>query len=142
MNDRTVNRLSGLAMALLGIMLIVAIIPDQTERVDGGWIQPQTLPNTVAWLLVGLGLVHTAWPSGNIDLDPGALARVGFYIALAGLAVYLMQWLGFLVVMPALTLLIMVFIGERRPFWLLAGGGVIPLAVWGIVTQLLGRSLP
>jgi putative tricarboxylic transport membrane protein len=57
-------------------------------------------------------------------------------------AVYLMQRFGFFYIAPVLALAVMLFIGERRPWWLLTGVIAAPALIWLIVEKLLERPLP
>jgi putative tricarboxylic transport membrane protein len=53
-----------------------------------------------------------------------------------------MSRFGFVYVAPGLALVVMLFIGERRPVWLLSGIIAAPALIWLIVEQLLERPLP
>ena len=53
-----------------------------------------------------------------------------------------MSWFGFVYVAPVLALIIMLMIGERRPFWLIAGVAAMPAAIWVLVAVVLERALP
>ena len=58
------------------------------------------------------------------------------------LAVWSMEVVGFLIAAPALMLILMLWKGERRWYWLAAGVAVLPVTVWFVVVRLLEHTLP
>jgi putative tricarboxylic transport membrane protein len=86
--------------------------------------------------------VHFVFPTGNAEFNASLAVRAGsfFVISLAGL--FLMHLVGFIIAAPIMIMVIMVFVGERRPLWLIAGIVLIPLAIWSSIELLLGRPLP
>lgn len=138
----TLDRLSGLAVAALALALLLFVIPAQIEAVDYGWVRPETLPTVAAAALLLLGLLQAAAGGGTTRPEPGAVARAFLYLGYTAVAVWAMGRLGFPWVAPAMLLLLMLWIGERRPLWLGLGAVAVPAAVWGIVAGLLDRTLP
>lgn len=139
----TLDRLCGLAVAGFGAVLLLWVIPGQVEPVDYGWIRPETLPNLAAGALLLLGLLQAAATGGGdarLPLRP--TARALLYLGYTAAAVWAMGRLGFVWVAPVMVLLLMLWIGERRPLWLGLGAAAVPAVVWGVVVGLLGRSLP
>ncbi len=138
----TLNRISGLVVAVLGLILLFWIIPRHTETVDYAWLRPATLPIITAIIVIISSLVHLIFPSGKAEFDvPLALRAILFFtISLIGL--FLMHLVGFLIAAPLLVMVLMLLIGERRPFWLIAGIVLIPLAMWSSIELLLNRPLP
>lgn len=137
------NRGSGLAITLAGLALLLFVIPDQVEVVDYGWVRPETVPNAMAVALIGLGLIQAVLPTGGTSpwrMSP-ALRALG-YLAVTALAVWAMGRFGFVAVAPVMVLVLMLLIGERRPFWLGLGVLAMPAVIWLTVTQLLDRTLP
>lgn len=137
----TLDRLSGVLIAGFGAVLLVWIIPWQTETVDYGLLRPKTLPDIVAVTLVLLGLVQAVRPGDRMRIDWRALARAALYLGYAALSVWLMDRLGFVWVAPVMMLALMLWLGERRPLWLAVGTVAVPGTVWLVVTAL-ERSLP
>ncbi|MEQ9331174.1 tripartite tricarboxylate transporter TctB family protein [Thalassobaculum sp.] len=138
----TLDRLSGLAVAGLGLALLLFVIPDQVEAVDYGWVRPETLPSLAAAALLLLGLMQAATGRGGGGLDRRATARALLYLCYTAAAVWAMGRLGFVWVAPVMVLALMLWLGERRPLWLAVGAGAVPAAVWVVVAGLLGRGLP
>lgn len=136
------NRLLGLFVALLGLVLLFAVIPWQTEVIETGWMRPQTLPNATAAVITVSGLMLALRPRGAVDFEWRATGRAALYLALVAAGVWLISRFGFELVAPLLALTLMLVIGERRPFWLLLGGAGIPFAIWLAVPVLLDRPLP
>ena len=138
----TLDRLSGLAVAGFGAVLLLWVIPGQVEPVDYGWIRPETLPNLAAGGLLLLGLLQAANGGGEACLPLRPTVRALLYLGYTAVAVWAMGRLGFVWVAPAMVLLLMLWIGERRPLWLGLGAAAVPAVVWGVVVGLLGRTLP
>jgi len=138
----SLNRISGLVVALIGAILLFRIIPHHTETVDFGWLRPATLPTITAIIVFASGIVHFVYPSGKVEFHAPLALRAGlfFVISLAGL--FLMHVVGFLVSAPLLVMTAMLLVGERRWLWLISGIVVIPLAMWGSIELLLNRPLP
>jgi len=129
-------------VAVLGLLLFFVIIPYDTEVVDYGWVRPQTVPNAMAWLLTIAGIMLVLRPNGDVPFDLRRSLRAGLFLAILGTGLYLIGRFGFVAVAPGLALLIMILIGERRPFWLGLGTAGLPSLIWFVVTILLERPLP
>ena len=138
----TPDRLSGAFFLLFGLAMYFAIIPVFVEQAEDGSIAPNTLPNILSWMVAISGgwLVLKPTPHQIQDLRFFAGALMHAAILCAG--IYAMSWIDFLYVAPFLTLIIMIVIGERRPYWLALGVIVMPAFIWFLITQVLDRSLP
>ena len=136
------NRLSGLAVCLLGILLLAVVFPAEIETVDYGWVRPATVPRICAICLVALGLAQAAFPSGEAGIDWREIPWVGLFCGVTALALYGLHRLDFIIAAPVFSAVIMGLAGERRPGWLAAGVIVLPAATWFIVIHLLERRLP
>ncbi|MAY85468.1 MAG: hypothetical protein CML02_01880 [Pseudooceanicola sp.] len=136
-------RLSGLAVAGFGVLLLAWLIPVHTETVGYGWLRPQTLPRACAVALLVLGLALTIWPGPagepGPEVAPGRLALV---IVVVFIGVWAMSRFGFLPVAPVLAALLVLICGERRWAWIALGVGLAPVLSWLVVDLLLNRSLP
>ncbi len=138
----TLNRMSGLVVAIFSVILLFWIIPQHTETVNSGWLRPSTLPTITASVVLISSIVHFLLPSGKVEFDTPLTLRAGlfFIISLAGL--FLIHLVGFCIAAPILAMVIMLLVGERRLTWLIAGIVVIPLTMWGGIELLLNRPLP
>jgi len=136
------NRASGLGVIVGGIILLVWVIPSQTEIADFGWLKPATLPKISAVIIIITGLIHVIIPTGKAEFDVAFSLRVGQFFLVSCIGLYLMHLIGFVFAAPLLISVIMIMIGERRPLWLISGIILLPAAIWLCVDLLLNRPLP
>jgi putative tricarboxylic transport membrane protein len=138
----TINRMSGLVVAVLGVILLFWIIPRHTETVDYAWLRPATLPIITAVIVIISSIVHLIFPSGKAEFDVPLALRAGLYFVISLIGLCLMYFVGFLIAAPLLVMALMLLVGERRPLWLITGIVLIPLAMWSSIVLLLNRPLP
>jgi len=139
-NELLRSRIVGAAITGIGLVITFLVVPNQTEDVSRAVIQPATLPMIygIGIALCGLTIVARPTPdSGERALFP--FLRILFFTVAT---CFVMEYLGYLVLAPALVLSLMLYMGERRPVWLLIGVLAIPLAGWVGFGMLLGRQLP
>ena len=136
------DRIAGLIVATLGLVLIVVIFPMGIEEIDDGSIRPDTLPNALAGILMICGILLAFKPGESTVRDPRELMMVLLYLAVMALGLFTMSRFGFVIVSPFLALAIMLLFGERRPFWLVLGCVGMPAGIWLLVVQILDRPLP
>ena len=136
------DRASGAFFFLFGLALLFIVHPNYIETPDGGSISPERVPNIIAMVIAGGGALLVFKPTEHQMRDPRAMAITGLYVGVLVLGLYAMSWLGFEIVGPLLAFVIMWFIGERRPLWLILGVVVMPALIWFLVTEVLGRALP
>ncbi len=137
----TANRISGLAVAAFGLLLLWLVIPANTESADYG-MQPSTIPNLCAGALLLFGLAQAAFPAGAVKIAGREHLRVAMFAATAFLALWGMSVLGFVVAAPLFALAVMLLVGERRPIWIAAGVVAVPGIIWLVAVPLLDRTLP
>ena len=137
-----VNRLSASFFIFLGLSLIYFIFPIEIEKLDYGWVRPQTLPNICAFLLIVFGIFQFIFPKGKVVLEFEQILWSGVFVSAAFIAVFGFHKFGFIYTAPIFALSIMLLIGEKRILWLLLGVFLIPFLILLIVEQLLGRLLP
>lgn len=140
--SNTADRLTGAFFLLFGLAMVFLVIPNYVEDAQGGNLSPKTMPNVVAWVIAVCGGLLVIRPTTHTAPDMRFFARAAAYVAVLGAAIYAMSWFGFVYVAPVLALVIMLMIGERRPFWLGFGVVLMPAVIWFLVTQLLERGLP
>ncbi|MEJ2097719.1 MAG: tripartite tricarboxylate transporter TctB family protein [Deltaproteobacteria bacterium] len=138
----TLNRLSGIVVAVLGALLLFWIIPRHTETVTYGWLRPTTLPNITAVTIIVSAIIHALFPAGKVEFDVRLALRAGMFFGISLLGIWLMHRVGFLISAPLLVTVIMLLIGERRPVWLVSGIVLVPVGIWCIIELLLKRPLP
>ena len=135
------DRIAGLIVATLGLVLVFVIFPIGIEDIDDGSIRPDTLPNAIAGFLVVCGILLALKPGESSARDPQELMMVLLYIVVMALGLFAMSRFGFVIVSPLLALAIMLLFGERRPIWLALGCVGMPAVIWLLVVQILERPL-
>lgn len=136
------DRATGAFFAFAGLALYVFVIPVSVEQVASGWLLPQTLPNALVLILAACGIALVLRP-GASKLSSGArFLKSALYLAVLAAGLYTMSALGFVATGPAIALVIMLAMGERRPFWIALGVVAVPAVIWVVVVVLLERSLP
>ena len=138
----TLNRISGLVVAIMGSILLLWIIPHQTEIADFGWLKPATLPKIASIVFIIAGLIQFIFPTGEAEFDFKLFLRVGLFFVISVIGIYLMSLIGFIIAAPILLSVIMLMIKERRPFWLATGILILPASIWFCVDFLLNKPLP
>ena len=138
----SVDKASGGFLLLTGLALYFLVIPTFVEQVEGGNIQPDTIPNAVSIVLAVSGLLLMLKPTMHQIQPARHFLAAAIYMMILGTATYAMTQFGFVYVAPFLALLIMLKIGERRPLWLSIGVIGMPTLIWVLVTQVLDRGLP
>ena len=137
-----VNRVSASFFVIFGFLLIYLVFPIEIEKLDYGWVRPQTLPNICAFLLIIFGILQLIFPKGKVFLELEQILWSGVFISTAFVAVFGFHKFGFIFTAPIFSLFVMLLIGEKRILWLMLGVIAIPFSVWLIVEHLLGRLLP
>lgn len=135
------NRMSGIFVSFFGIVLLLYIIPNQTEAVDSGWLKPATLPTIAAIIITVSGFLHSIFPKGGVEFKPRSALRALLFFTIGGLGLWLMT-INYMLAAPLLMLVLMWVIGERRWQWLFIGVAVLPASIWFFVDYLLKRPLP
>lgn len=136
------DRVTGLAVLLLGLLLYFVVIPTYVASVSSGWVLPATIPNAVAVVLIVCGGLLMLKPTSHRSQGKRELAFAGLYYALFAAGLVLMSYTGFVYAAPLLALAIMLLTGERRPVWLGLGTIVMPAMIWFLVAHVLQRALP
>jgi len=136
------DRMTGGFFLVFGIVLYFAIIPNNVSDMEGGWILPTTIPNATAVLMALCGGVLVVKPTVQDIQSPKEFMRAGFYFALLVLGLWAMSYVRFVYAGPAIALVLMGLIGERRPVWIVTSVVILPAAIWFLVTVILERSLP
>ena len=123
-------------------MMFFYQIPTQIETVTFGAIRPKTMPQILSVLIGVFGAVLMIKPADGSDLRQVPWGRTGLIVAILVAGLWLIAQVGFVTVSPALALVLMLVMGERRAFWLCIGAAAMPALIWFCVTILLQRPLP
>ena len=135
------DRLSGAFIMLVGLVLLYIVIPIGVETVDATGLTPRTFPVLISWSLVVVGAFQVLLSKKSEVQTPSGLLRIGFLCLCFALSLYCASLIGFIFVSPILALILMLFMNERRPFWLALGSLAVPLTIWLCIHVLLGREL-
>jgi putative tricarboxylic transport membrane protein len=135
------NRISGIFVSLFGVVVLLFVIPNQTEIVDYGWLKPGTLPSIAAIIIIVSGALHSVFPKGGVEFEPALALRALLIFSIGVLGIWLMT-VKYLIAAPLLMLVLMWVIGERRWGWLFIGVVLLPAFIWFCVDYLLQRPLP
>jgi len=135
------RRGSALLFLISSVVMIAFVIPDQTETGFYSVIQPGTMP-AVAAALIGIGAFLALFePTARDGPDYPRLARASLFVALLLGAAALVEVIGFKWTAPILALAVMLTAHERRWAWIVTGALIVPLIIWLVFDQLLGRPL-
>ena len=93
----TLNRLSGLVVAVLGAIVLLWIIPRHTETVASGWLEPATLPIITTVVVIIASILHFLFPTGKAEFDVPLALRAGLFFVISFIGLYVMHFAGFLV---------------------------------------------
>ncbi len=133
-------------LALFGLLLLVWIIPGNTE--DSGFgLSPALLPNVLATLilLLSLLLLWQTWRSCNIDV-PTILPRHMFRLIVFSVILFgafpLMSFIGFFPGAAVTLLLLQLMCGQRSIPWLLGISFGLSGLTWAAMVYIMQVPLP
>jgi len=138
----TAERLFTAVLVCLGLGFLFIILPQQVESVDYGRVVPSTVPSIALWIIVIAGIIQFFTSTERIELDMHNSLRASAFITMFIAAVWLMEKFGFEFFAPVFAFSIMLFMGERRWYWLLFAAIAMPLSIWLLVEHVLNRVLP
>ena len=136
------DRASGAFFLLFGLVMYFLVVPNFVEQVDGGNLAPASMPNAISLIIAFCGGLLIFKPTRHPLPARRFFTAAGTYAAVLAAALFPMAVFGFEFVAPALALLLMLMVGERRLLWLAVGAVAVPGAIWFFVSQLLDRALP
>lgn len=148
---RRANIVSGIVLAVFGLVMIFAVIPWQIEAGPKGMMSPSLVPTMMMGLIVALSVllvvvnVRAELLSPNASSTPPirraelfALAKIGAVFALA-ISLYL--WMSPLAAGIALMVGALLALGERRPLVIILMPAVLLFAIWFLFYQVLGTAI-
>ncbi|EPX81243.1 tripartite tricarboxylate transporter TctB family protein [Litoreibacter arenae] len=138
----TAERIYTAILVFLGLGFLFIALPQQVESVGYGRIVPATVPTIALWVIIIAGIVQFFTSKECIELHLADSFRVIAFVAILVVAVWLIEKFGFEYFAPVFALSIMLFMGERRWYWLLFAAFVMPLGIWFLVENVLNRVLP
>lgn len=138
----TAERIFTAVLVCLTLGFLFVILPQQVESVDYGRVVPLTVPSIALWIIVIAGIIQFFTSTEHIELHMRNSLRASAFIAMFVASVWLMEKFGFEYFAPVFALCIMLFMGERRWYWLLFASIAMPLSIWLLVENVLNRVLP
>lgn len=140
---RTANLISGVALAMFGLLMIFVIVPVQIEEGPPGMVSPRLLPQIMLWMITGLACLlvvtnlhrpETDSPSPISRSEVVALGKIALAFAVS-LTLFRLAgplWAGIALVAGTLVLL-----GERRPLLIVLMTAGLLGAIWVLFYQIL-----
>lgn len=148
---RRANVVSGVVLALFGLVMVGVVIPWQIEPGPQGMVSPRLVPTMMMVAVTALSalLVVTNLRADARDADAGvrspitfmdlfALLKIGGVFAVA-LGLYL--WLSPLAAGAALVVGALLALGERRPLVIVLMPSAFLLALWFLFYKVLGTAI-
>ncbi len=133
-------------LALFGLILLVWIIPANTEETGYG-LSPALLPYALAFLILftSLILLWQTWRTRNMGRStilPRHLIRLAAFSVIFFGAFPLMELVGFLPGAMITLLLLQLMCGQRKLPWLFGIAVGLSLAVWAAMVYVMQIPLP
>lgn len=139
----TIERILGAVAFLFGLALFFLVIPANVRSAPGSLSDPRLFPNIAAMMFVGLGMLQLLFSRERVELPPmREPLRVTILALVTIVAVFLMEWVGFVIVAPLLMAVLMLFLRERRPVWVAIVVFLLPAAIWFSFHVVLRTPLP
>ena len=141
--------ISAIVLVVFGLLMLGAVIPSQTSDGGDASISPALLPQICATAITGLAaiLAVRAWRKLTRGEAAGQSVAASEWLACAvGVAAVSLAVILFLWVTPALAAAVliaglMVFMGERRWWLIIALPAVLITGTWALFTQVLGTAI-
>lgn len=148
---RRANVISGVVLAIFGLVMLVGVIPFQIGHGPQGMMSPRLVPSMMMIVVTGLSLLlvvnnlRSAPGHGEDEATPpisrgelAALLKIGAVFAVA-IALYV--WVSPLAAGAALVIGALVTLGERRPLVLVAMPAALLIAIWFLFYKVLGTGI-
>lgn len=148
---RRADVISGVILAVFGLVMLVAVIPWQIGPGPDGMMSPRLVPTMMMVVVTGLSLllvvnnIRAKQETPDTDSPPPisrgeftALAKIG---AVFAVAVALYVWLSPLAGGAALVVGALLVLGERRPVVIVAMPAALLTAIWFLFYKVLGTGI-
>lgn len=148
---RRANIVSGVVLAIVGLLTIFVIIPWQVAPGPNGYMSPRLVPIIMMALITGLAALlvvnNLRAPTDQSEPDQPqpftraemlAVAKIGVVFAVSA-ALYL--WIAPLAAGAALIVGALLVLGERRPLVIVMMPVGLLLAIWVLFYKVLGTAV-
>ncbi len=145
---RRTNIVSGIVLAVVGLLTIFVLIPWQIAPGPEGYMSPRLVPTMMMALITGLAalLVVNNIRAGAEPDEPQPFTRaemlaVGKIGGLFAISVALYLWVSPLAAGAALVAGALLVLGERRPLVIVLMPAGLLLAIWVLFYKVLGTAI-
>lgn len=139
----TTDRVLGGIVVLFGGLLLAWWIPANVTATGTLFPNPALFPKIAAWLFIILGFAQMVFVRTETPATTGPQLLLFAAAAAATLAAMLLiDRTGYLVAAIGLMAATCAITGERRPLWTAGVVVALPVAIWLLFEQVLGRPLP
>jgi hypothetical protein len=148
---RRANVVSGIVLALFGLVMLGVVIPWQIEPGPADMMSPRVMPNLMMGIITALSVLLVVTNLRRNATEPEAdevspisraellaLFRIG---ALFAVSIGLYFWVSPLVAATALVVGALLLLGERRPWMIVAMPAALLLAIWFLFYKVLGTAI-
>lgn len=148
---RRANLYSGIVLAVVAIVMLLAVIPWQIEEGPNGMMSPRLVPYLMMGAMLGLSvlLIVTNLSGRDAavmqdDTNPFSQEEMKGLAKIAGvfaLAIALFLWVSPLAAGAGLIIGSLVVLGERRPLVILGMPAALLFALWILFYKILGTAI-
>lgn len=148
---RRANLYSGIVLAVVAIVMLLAVIPWQIEEGPNGMMSPRLVPYLMMGAMLGLSvlLIVTNLSGRDAavmqdDANPFSQEEMKGLAKIAGvfaLAIALFLWVSPLAAGAGLIIGSLVVLGERRPLVILGMPAALLFALWILFYKILGTAI-
>ena len=141
--------ISAIVLMVFGLLMLGAVIPSQTSDGGDASISPALLPQICAAAITGLAaiLAVRAWRKLSRGEAAGQAVATSEWLAClvvvvtVSLAVILFLWVNPAFAAAVVIAGLMVFMGERRWWLIVAVPAVLIVGTWALFTHVLGTAI-
>lgn len=148
---RRANLYSGIVLAVVASVMLLAVIPWQIEEGPNGMMSPRLVPYLMMGAMLGLSvlLIVTNLSGRDAavmqdDTNPFSQEEMKGLAKIAGvfaLAIALFLWVSPLAAGAGLIIGSLVVLGERRPLVILGMPAALLFALWILFYKILGTAI-
>lgn len=141
--------IAGISLTLFGMLALFVLIPNQTSSGGDASISPALLPQICAAGITGLAMLLTARAAGRLSRGlpagqtvPNAewlASAVVIVVVAASIAIF--KFINPAVAAGLLIVSLMLFMGERRPWFLIGIPAVLLIGAWFLFYRVLGTAI-
>lgn len=140
---------AGLGLMAFGLITLFVLIPAQTSEGGDATISPALLPQICALSITGLAVLLTFQAAGKIRRGKAAgqtvpaseWASAAAVILAVGVSILLFKYVNPAIAAGLLIVGLMLFMGERRIYFLVGIPGILLVGAWLLFYKVLGTAI-